>query len=179
MLWRVSRSAGLVRPSWWIPVLLGRSSSCPFFLLLSASLAPYAMHQLLVRKDDWYLAGPVCWRHCFPLGRPFLSNHSSGDNCCRVHPYHVHHFDSSAPNHSIAPAIIPTCGSVEWVVQPLWQGFAPSSPMHRRVPGLLVVSSHWSCQDHTTLCLWNGDMAYHSSLQTTPTDDAQKSLVSR
>ena len=46
------------------------------------------------------------------------------------------------------------------------------------VPSLLVCSGHWSCQDHTTLCPWNDNMAYHSFPQMTPTDDAQKSSMS-
>ena len=47
------------------------------------------------------------------------------------------------------------------------------------VPCLLVDGSHWSCLDHVTICLRSNDAADHSlSLQTAPTDDAQKSSVS-
>ena len=35
--WRVSQSVGLVRPSWWILVPLGQSSSCPSLLSSFAS----------------------------------------------------------------------------------------------------------------------------------------------
>ena len=49
---KVSWFARLVLPSWWIFVLSGHSSSCPFFLSLSASPVPYTLCQLPVRRDD-------------------------------------------------------------------------------------------------------------------------------
>ena len=39
-------------------------------------------------------------------------------------------FKSLDSNHSAALTVVPTCGSVEWVVQSLWQGHAPAFPMH-------------------------------------------------
>ena len=74
---------------------------------------PCATRRLPTQRDDWYLADLVYGRHCFLLGCHFLADHSSGDDCCHVHPYLVCHSDHSTPGHSIALAVIPTRGSAE------------------------------------------------------------------
>ena len=135
--------------------------------------------RLLAQRDNWYPAGLVYWRHCFPFGCPFLGDRTSGDNHCHVCPFPIRHFNRSTLDHSTALIVIPTRGSAEWAVQPLQRRFAPVSPMcwvGFRSLGwwwLFIVSGPYN-----SLSLkWQHGLSLVFP-QTAPTDDAQKSSVS-
>ena len=128
--------------------------------------------------NNWYLVGPIYWWHCFPFGCPSLGDHSLRDGRCHVPPFPVLLSDRLAPNHSAALLVMPTHFFVKWAVQPLQWGFIPAFPMRRASFRFLGWWWPLIMSNHTILCLWNNDMAYHSSPQMMQTDDAQKSSVS-
>ena len=107
--------------------------TCPFkaFIIMSIFSFVVCISCAMCNAPTSSLEGRLVsyWRHYFPLGHPFLGDHSLRDDCCHICPYLVCHSNRSAPDHSVALAVIPTHGSTKWAVQLLRQGFVLASPM--------------------------------------------------